>query len=276
MLHKGQFKHQALAEFVRGYEIFRFVFDKAVSPPSKYHVPRPEHSLTFYPRDAQRFSFAGATAITTYPKAVVNGIYNVPIIRYGGHDFLAIRVVFQPAAIFRLTGIPLTELANSFVDAEAIWNSKIRQVSEQLEGNDSLEDMVSSIELFLIQLTNSVRIKHQAIDSASQYLLQQRGAFSLDHLADQSCLSVRQFIRNFEARIGISPKQFARIVRFDKAYRMHNLDPLLDWFSVAIDCGYYDHQHFSKDCKNFTFLNPNAFSLLDQNAPERHFGLHYL
>lgn len=276
MLCKGQFKNKALLEFIRGYEVFRFVFDKAVLPPAKYHVPRPEHSLTFYPREAQSFSHTHSTNIVSYPKAVINGIYNVPINRYGGHDFLAIRVVFQPTALFRLTGMPLTELTNTFVDAEAIWTGKIRKVSEQIEGSDSLEDVLSSIESFLIQLMTSVRKNLQAIDKTSQSLLQRQGNFSLDQLADQSCLSIRQFIRNFEERIGVSPKQFARIVRFDKAYRMHNMYPLLDWFSIAIDCGYYDYQHFAKDCKDFTFLNPNAFSRLDQNAPERHFGLQYI
>lgn len=87
-----------LGEFVRRYEVFRFVFDKNTIPPPKYHTPQPEHCLTFYVSDTQKYSLAGDSKIITYPKAIINGIHNIPIYRHGNYDFWAIKVVLQPCA----------------------------------------------------------------------------------------------------------------------------------------------------------------------------------
>ncbi len=273
MLYKGQFANPALSEFIHRYEIVRFVFGSEVSLPVKYLAPRPEHWLTFYPRDPQRIRCTGSNDIITYPRAIVNGVNTTPMYRYGGHDFLALRVVFQPGGLFRLTGIPSGELTNTFVDAEAIWPKDIRLVSERLNSTNDLTAMLTIIESFLFGLVRSVCKTPHAVDATSQLILQQQPWVSLDQLAVQSCLSIRQFIRKFEERIGLSPKQFDCIARFDKAYRMHNKYPALDWLSIALACGYYDHQHFAKDCKAITYLSPTTFFELEQKAPEYALGL---
>lgn len=273
MLYKGQFGNPILSEFIHRYEIVRFVFGRDITPPAKYHTPRPEQSLTFYPRDPQRFSDTHDSPIITYPHAIVNGVHTTPTYRYGGHDFLAIRVVFQPGALFRLTGIPSGELTNTYVDAEAIWSRDVRLVSERLDSIGTLPEMLALVEDFLVRIVPSFRKSSHAIDAASQLILGQRQRLSLDQLADHSCLSIRQFIRKFEERIGISPKQFDIIARFDQAYRMRNQHPSLDWLSVALACGYYDHQHFAKDCKDLTYLSPTDFFAQSQKAPEHALGL---
>lgn len=276
MLYKGQFANLALGEFILRYEVFRFVFSRDITPPVYYHAPFPQQSLTFYPKEPQRFSYIPSNDIITYPRAIVNGLYTQSIYRYGGHDFLAIRIVFQPGALFRLTGIPLHELTDTFVDAEAIWPKDIRLVSEWLNSTDDLTEMLTIIETFLAEIVQSLRKHHHAVDVTSRLIVGQQYRFSLDQLADQACLSTRQFIRKFEERIGVSPKQFDRLARFDKAYRMRNQFPSLDWLSVALACGYYDHQHFAKDCKELTYLSPTAFFEQEQKVPERFFGLRYL
>ncbi|MCY7352628.1 MAG: helix-turn-helix domain-containing protein [Cytophagaceae bacterium] len=69
-------------------------------------------------------------------------------------------------------------------------------------------------------------------------------------------------------------KRFDRIARFDNAFRMRNKYPSLDWLSVALACGYYDHQHFAKDCKELTHLTPTSYFEQESKSPERLFGLH--
>lgn len=272
-LHKGQFGNPALIEFVLGYEVIRFVFSRDAAPPVYHHTPLPQQSLTFYPKEPQRFSYIPSNKIITYPRAIVNGLYTRSIYRYGGHDFLAIRVVFQPGAFFRLTGIPSNELTNTFVDAEAVWPKDIRLLSERLNSTDELAAMLTSIESFLSRLIQSSRKAYHAVDATSQLILHKQHPLLLNQLADDSCLSVRQFLRKFEERIGISPKQFDRIVRFNKAHLMRNKHPDLDWLSVALACGYYDHQHFAKDCKDLTFLSPTSFFAQNQKGPARILGL---
>jgi transcriptional regulator GlxA family with amidase domain len=106
-----------------------------------------------------------------------------------------------------------------------------------------------------------------------KHLLNCEKVASLDWLASESCLSQRQFIRKFEERTGISAKTFQRIIRFDKAFRMKNSLPHLDWLSIALRCNYHDYQHLAKEFKEFTQLNPPAFYDLEKTSPERSFGL---
>ncbi len=98
---------------------------------------------------------------------------------------------------------------------------------------------------------------------------------SLDWLARQSSLSIRQFIRKFEERTGVSPKMFDRISRFDRVYRLKNNQPDLDWLSIALANGYYDYQHLAKDYRDFTRMTPVSFYETDRKAPERLFGMHF-
>jgi transcriptional regulator GlxA family with amidase domain len=85
-------------------------------------------------------------------------------------------------------------------------------------------------------------------------------------------LCQRQFDRKFLERVGISPKQYLQVIRFDKAFRMKNRFPQKDWLTIALHCGYYDYQHLVKDYKEFTGYTPNQFLAIDNNAAERTFG----
>jgi AraC-like DNA-binding protein len=262
-----------LQEYVRKYQVFRFLFDAPTSPPVKFHAPRPEHCITFYIRDAQKFSYLNSPIIYTYPSCVINGMYTVPIHRYGGNDFWAIKVVLQPSVLFQIINLPLSQITNNYINAEEVWGNKIRFVCEQLNTLDTVDEMVCIIETFLKQvLRNKIKETHP-IDKVSNYLLNIENGASLDWLASQSCLSLRQFIRKFKERNGISAKTFQRIIRFDKAFRMKNSHPQLDWPSIAIGCDYYDYQHLVKDFNEFTHLKPTAFYELEKTSPERSFGL---
>lgn len=262
-----------LQEYVVKYQVFRFLFDTTSPPPIKFHAPRPEQCITFYIRDAQKFSYTNSSIIYTYPACVINGMYTIPIQRYGGNDFWAIKIILQPSILFRLINIPLYEITNNYIDAEEIWGDKIKFVCEQLCTLNELNEMLCVIEKFLKQVISKKSIHIHPIDKVSSYLFKNKSAASSNWLAAQSCLSLRQFIRNFEERNGISAKTFQRIIRFDKAFRMKNNYPQLDWLSIALISDYYDYQHLVKDFKEFSHLNPPAFYELEKASPERSFGL---
>jgi AraC-like DNA-binding protein len=263
-----------LQDYVRKYQVFKFSFEKNVIPPVKFHAPRPEHSITFYVRDSQKFSQGDSETIITYPPCVINGIYTIPLHRYGGYDFLAIKVVLQPTTLSRLKIIQANELTNHFINAEDFIGKEVSFVCEQLIMMNELKDMIVAIESFLIHLTSKSNKKSEPIDEVCRYILKQNGNIPLDWLASQSCLSIRQFIRKFEEKVGVSPKMFQKIIRFDTAFRLKNNYPGLDWLSIALDCGYYDYQHLVKDFQEFTNLTPPAFYEVEKASPERKFALH--
>lgn len=264
-----------LQEYVRKYQVFRFVFDKKIIPPTKYHYPRPEHCITFYIRDAQKFRYSSLPTIQPYPECVINGMHTVPVYRYAGNDFLAIKAILRPSVLFHVVKLPLNEITNTFINAEDIWGNEICSVCDHLRELDELTEMITVIENFVKNRIKRITNDYHPIDKASDYILNEKNNAPIDWLANQSCLSVRQFIRKFEERIGISAKTFERVIRFDKAYRMKNRHPEYDWKYISFACDYHDYQHMVKDFKEFSSLTPTSLYELELKAPERSFGFSY-
>lgn len=262
----------ALREYVRLFQLIGCRFPDGVPVPVKAYWPRPEHCLSFFPRDPERMEYGHDGRVLDSPRVRLYGQHVVATNRHVGRDFMVFQVVFQPGALHRLTGLPASELTNTFVDAEAVFPTEIGRVSERLRNTRHPSEMVAVVEEFLGGLIRRAAAPPRLLDRVSQLLLQRSGAVSLDWLAGQACLSPRQFHRQFVARHGIGPKLFARVARFDHAMRLRNAHPETDWLTVALHTGYHDYQHLVRDFQQFTTQTPTGFWLRERQAPERAFG----
>jgi AraC-like DNA-binding protein len=101
----------------------------------------------------------------------------------------------------------------------------------------------------------------EAIDDVAIEMLNPLRDYSLVQWADKACLSLRQFERNFIMRIGIAPKLFIRIVRFEHAMRIKNDDGNKSWSEIAFECGYTDSSHLLREFKEFAEFPPSKFYL---------------
>jgi AraC-like DNA-binding protein len=272
MILRDVLPNPALKEYVRKHQIIRFVFGANDVLPFKAYSPRPEHCLIFLLRDKQIVDYIDADQLLTHPKCTICGQHTVVTNRYVSRDFWALQIVLQPGALFRLTGIPSYELTNTFIDAEAVWGKDIQEAHEQMSNTDDVDKGILIAEAFLEKIIRNSKRDLLGIDRVSQLILWQNKVVSIDDLANQACLSPRQFHRKFTERMGINPKVFDRIVRFERAFRMKNAYPDLDWLTIALHTGYYDYQHLAKDYKDFTKLTPAGFYETDTKAPERIFG----
>ncbi|MCA0228865.1 MAG: helix-turn-helix domain-containing protein [Bacteroidetes bacterium] len=262
-----------LQEYVRKHQIIRFKFGTNEVLPFKAYVPRPEQCLVFYLRDLQNVGYSNDAPLQKHPQCTLNGQHTLLTNRYIGRDFWALQIVLQPTALFRLTGLPSSELTNTFIDAEAIWGSDIRSVHEEISNLDDPFGAILLAERFLEKLIKKSKRPLLGVDKVAQVVLSQNKTLFMDTLADDACLSVRQFHRVFTERVGVSPKTFDRITRFEKAVKFKNAQPHKDWLTIALELGYYDYQHLVRDFKEFTHLTPNGFLIAEGKAPERAFGV---
>lgn len=263
----------SLRECVRKHQIIRFTFGAGIIPPFKAYYPRPEQCLMFNLRDAQKIHYEENKSLLTLQKCTLHGQHTTITNRHVSHDFWALQIVFQPGALFRLTGIPSYELTNTFIDAEAIWGKEIRAAHEQMSNSEDMEEAIKIAEAFLEKMILKSKRELLGIDKASQLILCQNKPVLIENLANETCLSIRQFNRKFNERTGVNPKTFDKIVRFNNTFRIKNAKPTLDWLSIALACGYYDYQHLVKDYKEFTSLTPTGLFETDAKAPERIFGV---
>jgi AraC-like DNA-binding protein len=255
--------------FVRLYRIVHFIFEKSDGAKTKAYPPRPEHVLSFFPHEPETVNYPDR--VITNARCIVTGQHDNVFKRTVQNNFLCLQIVFQPTAFYMLTGIPCSEIKNQYLQADLFFHKDIHFVNEQLYHATTYQEMLDIAERFVSKLQPS---KYKSsIDGTASMILEKNGIVSLDWLADQSSISTKQFERAFKLRTGVTPKMFSRITRFDKAFRMKNQHPQMDWLSIALACSYYDYQHLAKDYKDFTSMTPPAFHDVESKAPERLFGL---
>lgn len=184
------------------------------------------------------------------------------------HQLRAIRVDFLPGGMYRMLGIPMHELFDGGYDALEFFGREMKSINEQLLNTPNLEEGKNIVEKFLLgRVANLKGIL--PFDSALQMLFNHNGNMSIEKTASFSCLSIKQFERKCKERIGMNPKMFARILKFSKAYRLHEACPQLNWTNIAYEAGYYDQMHMIRDFKIFAGVNPSVIERQLLSTPLR-------
>ncbi|MBV5311784.1 MAG: AraC family transcriptional regulator [Prolixibacteraceae bacterium] len=262
-----------LTDFVRIYRIIDFYFPDGQPDFPKLYTPRPEICLQFYPKDKEQVQYPDDKTASMNKEMTISGQHTVTQGRFVGKDFLSVQVIFQPGTLFQLTGIPSNLLTNKSLNASDIFGNSAAFVNEQLFNAGNYQKMIQIVEDFLKQVIRQKHMYTHPVRKIARLMMRDADKNSLDWYIKESCLCQRQFDRKFDELVGVNPKRFLRIIRFDKAFRMKNRFPKKDWLSIAIECGYHDYQHLVKDYKEFTGLSPAQFTELDTKGPDRIIGV---
>jgi AraC-like DNA-binding protein len=262
-----------LRQFVRLIHFRHFVFQPGVAIPVKPYPPRPEQCIIFNPRDEHAVNYVDDNKIVMRPKVSIVGQQAKRVdLCIQGHDYIAISVVFYPCMLFRLTGVPMLEVAHSEADATDVFGPCVQHVNSRLSSTDDYREMLNIVEDFLVDRIRRSKKQPHRLEAVSKLMFYQPDAVDLDEISDQACLSTRQFKRKFQEQIGVGPKTFTRISRLYKSMNMKFKNPKSDWLTIALACGYHDYQHMAKDFLDLAGALPNKLFELDAAAPETHFG----
>ena len=105
-------------------------------------------------------------------------------------------------------------------------------------------------------LSASTQRARDGVTAAAHQMLSEAGAGRISAMANRAGLSVRQFRRIFLQKVGVSPKLFARIARFEAALDRMARCPGGSWTEVAQRFGYYDQMHMIHEFAQFTGETP--------------------
>ena len=86
-----------------------------------------------------------------------------------------------------------------------------------------------------------------------------RNCSRIAELVSTTGLSSRRFIQLFKEQVGLPPKLFARLQRFQRALASAHLNSKTDWAEIALDCGYYDQSHLIRDFNEFAGMSPRIY-----------------
>jgi AraC-like DNA-binding protein len=267
--------HPALQEYVLNISTVHAVLPEGVNAVVTPYPPTPFQSLMFYCNNPVCMGRMGGHEFDKQPLTVLIGPQfsrvNIKV-----HDQLrAIRVDFVPGGLYRILGIPMHHLFDGGFDAFDFFGTEIRNINDQLQHIHDLKEGKNIVERFLLNHLTDIKAV-LPFDSALRILLHRNGNMAMEKTASISCLSIKQFERKCKERIGMNPKMYARILKFSKAYRIHEAFPQTSWTKIAYEAGYFDQMHMIKDFKVFAGVNPSIIEQQLLSTPLRmQKDLHY-
>ncbi|MFN8353978.1 MAG: AraC family transcriptional regulator [Spirosomataceae bacterium] len=270
MIYKEILPSLGLQPFIKNYLLVGYDKPLPVNFVTQPYPTRIEQSLNFF---ARGFIYNHTPYTGESVRVSQTALFGQQVLRLNFEtnfqpDFLMLMVIFQAGALNRILGIPSQELTTQFCDAEPLLSAELRQVNDLIANAKGENEIIGIAEEFLWRKVKQVKTQPNGIDRIGELLTTHPNRFSLDWLADQACLSPRQFERRFTDRMGVGPKLYSRISRFYQTFQYKEAHPHTDWLTVALYFGYTDYYHLAKDFKQFANSTPNMMLQQYAHRPE--------
>lgn len=141
---------------------------------------------------------------------------------------------------------PQNELRNKTIQLEEKYSFNIDQF---------IKNPFYYLNLFFL---DRFQDKNNLLQSILSDIHQSNGQMSISEIAKRGFLSIRGLERSFKTHIGITPKEYSNIVRFQNALStIKNSTQDRSLLDIAIECGYYDHSHLTNEIKRITGIAPS-------------------
>jgi AraC-like DNA-binding protein len=170
-------------------------------------------------------------------------------------------IIFRPNGYYKIFRIPSDKSINKLIGANDIFDVRFKLFYEQLCGAADFHEMaILANEFLLVYLKKQKSFEYKdAITSFSNIILRRRGLVNIKKMAYQANMSLKNFERHFTEQVGLSPKIFGCVARFNHAISLKLKNPKENWTSIAFESGYFDQMHLIKDFKRFYGNAPSIF-----------------
>jgi AraC-like DNA-binding protein len=172
-----------------------------------------------------------------------------------------VAVVFQPAGLNQILGLPVNEFRDKIICAEDVFGQRGLSLYRRLFEHSNLKDKVKMLDTFFIKLSaKKVFTNHLLIEAAVNFILKSNGTNSINQLTKHVGYTERHIERAFIGCIGLSPKKFGNIIKLhgflkllkDKS-KQNNLT------GIAYEAGYSDQSHLIKEFRKYTGITPKEY-----------------
>ncbi len=215
------------------------------------------------------FSEWSGDRFATQPRALFAGQLTRPLLLAPGRNIDVMGVRFEPAGARRF-GLRRQSIftdrrwaVEDLLSRERLvwWRATLDRVASAATSQMRIEAM----EDFLYKgLAAAASPTPDATDACVSMIASAGGCGDLSAIATKASLSRRQLQRRFLDDVGVGPKLFSRIVRFQRVFDRTQFGTV-DWAQVALSCGYFDQPHLLRDFRQFAGEPPR--SLLESRAP---------
>jgi len=168
-----------------------------------------------------------------------------------------IAVNFTPTGLYQLTGIDLHHFTDKIVDAQHIFGNEINILYEKLIlFKENPTKAVKLIDDFLCRKAQNKKQNKACILTSLSVLTDIKGKYNIKDLQSISNTTAKTLERNFKSELGMTPKMFQRLLRFNQVKLYIQENNPIDWWEVVIRFGFYDHSHLISEFRIFSGFTP--------------------
>jgi AraC-like DNA-binding protein len=171
-------------------------------------------------------------------------------------------VTFRPGWAHHFLRVPAEELTDQALALEHFWGAAGRALEDQLLEAPSARQRIEIVERELRRRLESAPPLDGTIPALADHVLRLGGAVTVEQLSAACGFTRQHLARKFRHFLGLGPKLFCRLVRFQNALTRVTTSPPDSWAVAAVELGYYDQAHLIAEFKEFTGFTPAGFTSL--------------
>ena len=187
--------------------------------------------------------------------AVVSGAYSRHYAIDTSQPSPTLGVHFRSGGAARFLGIPLSEFMDRHIALDDIWGREANLLRERLSEASSVSSRFDILEQTLLKRLDDPPDDYSAILKAVEKFSVPI-AESVKSVSESMGYRSKRFIRLFHESVGLTPKLFCRIQRFQSVLERIVGGDRDAWVGVAVDAGYYDQSHLIRDFRAFAGVTP--------------------
>jgi AraC-like DNA-binding protein len=248
----------ALRRFVRAV----WLIDETARPMTRdavreHVLPSGEMHLVFRLSDEPLRLFEGLQASErTLGHAIVGGACSSYYMKDVSTPTHSVGIQLWPGACRALFGASAAELAEQHVRLDDLWGASARTARDRLLEARVPERQMEALESILAARLPEVRCLHPAV---AQALERFTATSTVREVVEESGYSHRAFVALFREAVGLTPKRYSRVLRFQKVLERLGTEPGISWVMLAFDAGYSDQPHFIREFREFAGVSPGEY-----------------
>lgn len=201
----------------------------------------------------------------TAPGAVVSGPRSEFFVIDTASAASTIGAHFKPGGAFPFFRVPPGEISNHSIPLACLWGDGAARLRERLLLATTPQAKFRVMENCLLEQLARPLEHHPAMSFAVQQICQARYSGPISQITEKVGFSQRHFIQLFCDEVGLTPKLFCRVSRFQRVIQRAHVRNGINWAQLALECGYYDQAHFNHDFQAFAGLTPSQY--LERKTP---------
>lgn len=177
-------------------------------------------------------------------------------------------VSFLPGGAFPFFGPAAHEFSGTHTAVMDIWGRDAERLHQRLVQAPTPDDRFEILETALVALAPRAFEHHPVVAMALERFERCPHRVSVSAMAREAEIGQKKFIRLFTNEVGMTPKLFLRVARFERVMDRIHCARNVDWWDIVERHGYYDQSHFIRDFRQFTGITPTDW--LKQRGPYPH------